>query len=265
MVVLGPAVGNYATSVVYRLPLGKTPWEKHPYCGSCGTMLQPRDLFPILSYVLGKGKCRYCGYKIPLVYTLVEVGCGFVFVINFLLLDFGEEFLLFTTLGVFLVTLIAIEAIQGWLSASMLSYVFAIFAILGALYDGTVMDMLKAMLFWIILASLVSIAWIMLRKRPKRLPDTVWLFGLLGVAPLAWAPFMLVAVLAIYLAQRALVRNYRGWANAVGWTAYAGMVLSLIYAPQDPYLSLQGKPLSQDSRTLDSSACLNEKSAGFSI
>ena len=41
MVVIGPAVGNYACSVVYRLPRGKTPFERHPFCGHCNADLKP--------------------------------------------------------------------------------------------------------------------------------------------------------------------------------------------------------------------------------
>lgn len=46
MLAIGPAVGNYACSVVYRLPRGKTPFERHPYCGHCNADLKPIDLFP---------------------------------------------------------------------------------------------------------------------------------------------------------------------------------------------------------------------------
>jgi leader peptidase (prepilin peptidase) / N-methyltransferase len=59
MLVLGPAVGNYACSVVYRLPRGKTPFERHPYCGHCNADLKPIDLFPIWSWLSTKGKCRF--------------------------------------------------------------------------------------------------------------------------------------------------------------------------------------------------------------
>ena len=38
-VALGFAAGNYACSLVYRLPRGRLLLDKKPYCGSCGTML----------------------------------------------------------------------------------------------------------------------------------------------------------------------------------------------------------------------------------
>src|SRR5688572_30305026 len=102
---IGPAVGNFATSVVYRLPRAQTPFEKHPYCGGCGTMLSPKDLFPLLSYFLLRGKCRYCGMKIRFSYTAIELACGALFALNFLLFGISEDFILISTLSVFLTIL----------------------------------------------------------------------------------------------------------------------------------------------------------------
>ncbi|MFZ8393333.1 prepilin peptidase, partial [Staphylococcus aureus] len=76
MLVLGPAVGNYACSVVFRLPRGQTPFERHPFCGHCNADLKPVDLFPILSWLSTRGRCRYCGGEIPALYTVVELICG---------------------------------------------------------------------------------------------------------------------------------------------------------------------------------------------
>lgn len=122
MIVLGPAVGNYACSVVYRLPKGQTPFERHPYCGSCNTSLKPIDLFPILSFCLTRGKCRYCSAPIPSIYTAIEVACLVLFVANFLLCGMGEQFLLLTAAGVFAIILAAIQWQQGWLSVSVYCY-----------------------------------------------------------------------------------------------------------------------------------------------
>ena len=109
MAVVGPAIGNYATSVVYRLPFGQTPFEKNPYCGHCGTMLQPKDLFPIFSYLSTRGKCRYCGGKIRSSFTWIEVSCGIVFITDFLVFGVSELFLLVTALATFMITLAALE------------------------------------------------------------------------------------------------------------------------------------------------------------
>ena len=50
------------------------------------------DLFPIVSYVLLRGRCRYCGAKISLQYPVVESVTGIGFILLFYLLGFNFQF-----------------------------------------------------------------------------------------------------------------------------------------------------------------------------
>ena len=51
----------------------------HSICDSCGHNLSGRDLIPVLSYLAGKGRCRYCGAKIPVSALLGELFCGYMY------------------------------------------------------------------------------------------------------------------------------------------------------------------------------------------
>jgi prepilin signal peptidase PulO-like enzyme (type II secretory pathway) len=144
MLILGPAVGNYACSVVYRLPLGKTPFEQNPYCGHCGASLQPRDLFPILSWLSTKGKCRYCTGAIPSIYTLIELACGAAFIAYFLKFGISEQFLLYAAFATFVVILAAIEYQQGWLSVSIYGYALTMVALARTVAEGTIYGWVSA-------------------------------------------------------------------------------------------------------------------------
>ncbi len=115
--VVGTAIGNYVCSVVYRLPRGQTPFEKHPYCGSCGTMLKPIDLFPVFSYLSTRGKCRYCGAGIPSVYTLIELGCAAVMIGNYFTYGMGEAYIAMSAAAVFILTAAAIGIGHGFISS----------------------------------------------------------------------------------------------------------------------------------------------------
>lgn len=106
----GLAVGNYACSLVHRLPRGKPLLDKTPYCGSCGTLLGVKDLFPIFSALMLKHRCRYCGAPFPTSHTWTELAVALLFVLTFFRHNFGESYLLIVTLGTFLITLAAIEA-----------------------------------------------------------------------------------------------------------------------------------------------------------
>ncbi len=182
MVVLGPAVGNYATSVVYRLPFGQTPFEKKPYCGHCNTMLQPRDLFPILSYLLARGKCRYCQGVIRASYIWVEVVCGALFIINYLTFGISETFIMVTTIGVFLTILSALEYHERKLFDLILTYLFGLGALLQTLQTGTIYSFFYSG-FIMLFAGVViwRASGLFNAQRLKQVPDYVWLMVLIGI------------------------------------------------------------------------------------
>lgn len=55
----------------------------------CGKRLPARDLLPIISFILLRGKCRYCYNKISLQYPLVELAAGILFVLIWLSTGFS--------------------------------------------------------------------------------------------------------------------------------------------------------------------------------
>lgn len=206
MVVLGPSVGNYATSVVYRLPRAQTPFEKHPYCGGCGTMLAPKDLAPLLSYFWLKGKCRYCGMKIRFTYTAIELACLTIFVIDFLLFGISEQFILVTSIGVFFTILCGLEVHEKKLFILILTYLFALGAMLRILQDDSIYPFFFSgfiMLFagavlWRILVA-------MGKMDGKKTPDFLWLMVLAGVMlPLPLLAPVTIGAVLLYGVQRAI-------------------------------------------------------------
>lgn len=196
MFVLGPAVGNYVCSVVYRLPLGKTPFERHPYCGHCNADLKPIDLFPILSWLSTGGKCRYCKGTIPAIYTVIEIACLLLFAANFLFFGIGEEFLLLTGYGTFVITLAAIAWQQGWLSSSICGYALTCGALLSTLIEGTIFgwvgDFILTLVGGLVIARLLSAV----RKTPFVPFATGWIW---------WPPLVAVVVPFEYPALAGLV------------------------------------------------------------
>ena len=79
----GVSVGSFLNVVADRVPAGKSIVHPPSHCSSCGHMLEPRDLFPIVSYLLLRGKCRYCGHSIGARSMLVELAAGLLFALAF--------------------------------------------------------------------------------------------------------------------------------------------------------------------------------------
>lgn len=77
--VLGTVFGSFLNCVAGRIETHEKWWVGKSKCDSCGHELRILDLFPILSYIFLKGKCRYCGAKMSIQYLLTEVLLGCIF------------------------------------------------------------------------------------------------------------------------------------------------------------------------------------------
>ncbi len=76
---VGMVVGSFLNVVIDRLPRGESLLFPSSRCEACGRGLSTRDLLPVLSYVLLRGKCRFCGVPISWRLPLVELLTGGLF------------------------------------------------------------------------------------------------------------------------------------------------------------------------------------------
>ena len=75
----GLAVGSFLNCIIYRLEEGESFLRGRSFCPHCGHILSFGDLIPVLSFLILKGKCRYCSQKISLQYPLVELATVIIF------------------------------------------------------------------------------------------------------------------------------------------------------------------------------------------
>lgn len=82
--ILGTIMASFLTCQADRIA-NKKDWIKgRSCCDSCGHELHAGDLIPIVSYLKNKGKCKYCGSKIPksCLYGELLLGVLFVGIVN---------------------------------------------------------------------------------------------------------------------------------------------------------------------------------------
>lgn len=77
--IIGAMVGSFLTAWIWRVRNGKSMLDKHSVCPNCGHELGPLDLVPIFSWLLLKGKCRYCHQPISAQYVLIELSTAILF------------------------------------------------------------------------------------------------------------------------------------------------------------------------------------------
>lgn len=75
----GAIFASFITCTAWRVVRGEDWMLGHSHCDTCGHELSTADLFPIISYVALKGKCRYCGSKVPPRDLIFEILLGLLF------------------------------------------------------------------------------------------------------------------------------------------------------------------------------------------
>ncbi len=154
-VAVGFAIGNYACSLVHRLPRGRLILDKPPYCGHCGTLLATKDLFPVFSALLLRHRCRYCGTPFPVSHTWTELLVALLLVLCYFRFNYGEQFLLASTVGVFLIVLAAIHANENVVMNKMLVLVAVSGAMLRILLDQSIYPAVEGAFYALVLAVII--------------------------------------------------------------------------------------------------------------
>jgi leader peptidase (prepilin peptidase)/N-methyltransferase len=72
----GLVIGSFLNVCIDRLPAKKSLAYPPSHCDACHHPLSIKDLFPVISYLWLRGKCRYCGARIPVRVPCVELGTG---------------------------------------------------------------------------------------------------------------------------------------------------------------------------------------------
>jgi prepilin signal peptidase PulO-like enzyme (type II secretory pathway) len=133
--VFGAIIGSFLNVVLYRFNTGKGLGGRSK-CSSCKRTLDARDLFPIASWVLLRGKCRTCKSKISPQYVLVEIFTAvlflFVYLKNSAILDASPLiFAVSTSISLVimsLLVLITVYDLKHKIIPDEFSYAFAIIA-----------------------------------------------------------------------------------------------------------------------------------------
>ena len=89
-VALGAIWGSFVAALCSRWPRGAQISGGRSRCDSCQKTLTIKDLVPVLSYVLLKGKCRYCGRRIGEGALYIEIASAAIGGIAMLALAEGQ-------------------------------------------------------------------------------------------------------------------------------------------------------------------------------
>ena len=81
----GAVLGSFLNVCVYRIPAGESIVHPRSRCPSCKQPIAWRDNIPIVSWLVLRGRCRWCLKPISVQYPLVEAIVALVWAVSVLL------------------------------------------------------------------------------------------------------------------------------------------------------------------------------------
>ncbi|WP_035396633.1 A24 family peptidase [Exiguobacterium sp. OS-77] len=95
---LGLLITSFTNVVGLRVPVGESIVHPRSHCPTCGHVLGPLELTPVLGYVVLGGKCRSCGQAISIKYPALELLGGVLYAYAFWQFGWSMELALTLTL-----------------------------------------------------------------------------------------------------------------------------------------------------------------------
>jgi prepilin signal peptidase PulO-like enzyme (type II secretory pathway) len=209
--IFGACIGSFCSALLYRTRHGVSVAKGRSRCTTCNKELGPMDLVPIMSYLIRRGRCRYCKAKFSWQYLALEVGMGALFLASYWrYCGFGYAcllqptgFLLPAKLAVFLVFLVLIFVYDARYSEIPDS-----FSITGGVVALALNIAMKPHdWLWYLLAAAVGAAFFGAQyalSRGEWVGDGDILVGAMIGAMVGW-PLVLVSLFSAYILGLALV------------------------------------------------------------
>ena len=237
--VIGLSFGSFINVIRYRFAERESILFPNSYCDNCKRQLNWFLNIPIFSWLFLKGKCKFCKFKIPYSYPLIELFVGIIFVLNNFSIGYffiDNQIINLTLVCIFSFFLISISLIDidHYIIPNILNLILIIIAIplilklqisLDKNYLFLFQRVFTSVIFFIAFESFSSIYKLFFKKYPYGVGDsklisvfTLWL-GLKGT--------LITIVLAIYSA---------GFFIFLSWICKTSKYKSII--PFGPFLCL---------------------------
>ncbi len=96
--IAGLFIGSFLNVCIFRMPRNISVVMPSSRCPRCSTPIRAWDNIPVLSYILLRGRCRYCREKISLRYPLIELANGLLYAGSLWRFGLGWSFVVYCLL-----------------------------------------------------------------------------------------------------------------------------------------------------------------------
>ncbi|KPU45552.1 type 4 prepilin-like proteins leader peptide-processing enzyme [Oxobacter pfennigii] len=97
--ILGLVMGSFLNVCIYRIPKGESISYPPSHCSACNVRIKWYDLFPVVSYLILKGRCRRCHEKISIRYPVIELLNAAVYLLLYINYGYSLLFLKYAILA----------------------------------------------------------------------------------------------------------------------------------------------------------------------
>lgn len=94
-IIYGILIGSFLNVCIYRIPEKQSVVVVRSHCMSCGKQIKWYDLVPLVSFLILRGRCRYCKAKLSWQYPAVEALNGILYGIIVLVNGFNITSILY--------------------------------------------------------------------------------------------------------------------------------------------------------------------------
>jgi leader peptidase (prepilin peptidase)/N-methyltransferase len=138
--------GSFLNVCISRIPEEKSIIYPPSHCPKCKAKLKARDLIPVLSYLMLRGRCRHCNEKISIRYPIVEALTALLFLAFYVKAGFSVHYAALAVFSVLLI-LISFIDIEHMIIPDFLMLIGIAAGIAYSLYNGSLAESLVGICF----------------------------------------------------------------------------------------------------------------------
>lgn len=134
--ILGACLGSFLECAADRYVSRQSVFRGRSHCTACGHTLGVLDLIPIFGWIFLRGKCRYCGKRIPASCLVTELigGAAYLVIVLWCGLSFEALIVAFMAPALMLIALIDLRTME--IPNGLTLYLIALFALSIAAHYG---------------------------------------------------------------------------------------------------------------------------------
>ncbi|MDO6354554.1 prepilin peptidase [Caloramator sp. CAR-1] len=140
--IIGLIIGSFLNVCIYRIPREESIVFPPSHCPNCKLNLKWKDLIPLISYAVLRGRCRYCKARISPVYPFIEFLNAFLYLLIYFKYGLSLEFIKFA----FLTSLVIVIGVIDYFTTDIYTNTIIVglivgiaFAIISFFVEGSIM------------------------------------------------------------------------------------------------------------------------------